>query len=221
MPRHPSFLLKIFYISLSLSRSPSLFLTLSPSLPLSFSRSPSLPLSHSISLLFFSLSLSDWWRGYARDKEREGEREREKERARERELRVCWISKHARTLSVPHSVSQSGCVIILNIGGKCVCVCVCESIASFYVTLSTQLWHTFKCTHTHTQSSRTYNTCAHFTHTHLSPYLKYTHLPHKLTHTQPRDKDFSLSNYPPVALLSLAHTHTHTLPSSQFWQALL
>ncbi len=130
MPRHPSFLLKIFYISLSPPPlSPSISLPLS--LPLSPSISPPLFLS-----LFFSFSLSlsltceegvrERKREREREKEKEKEGEREKEggregerergRERERELRACWISKHAHTLSVPHSVSQSVCDYYINAG---------------------------------------------------------------------------------------------------------
>ncbi len=116
MPRHLSFLLKIFYISLSFSLSRSLSL--------------SLPLSHSLSL---SVSLSDRWRGCARErvkerergrereterergrgreKEREGEREKERGRERKREIHC----GRAVSLSVSHSVSQSACVIIILI----------------------------------------------------------------------------------------------------------
>jgi hypothetical protein len=52
--------------------------------------------------------------------QREGERERERERKRgkerEREHPCTLVSiKHAGTLSVPHSVSQSACVIIILI----------------------------------------------------------------------------------------------------------
>jgi hypothetical protein len=86
VPRHPSFLLKIFYMSLSPSFS--LFL------PFSFSLSVSLPLS-----LFLSLSLSlrpvkrvCGERMTEREREKEGGREgeREKEGGREIRKRELW-----------------------------------------------------------------------------------------------------------------------------------
>ncbi len=53
-------------------------------------------------------------RGGEIEGEKERERERERERGKERESTPALVSiKHARTLSVPHSVSQSACVILI------------------------------------------------------------------------------------------------------------
>ena len=48
---------------------------------------------------------------------REREREREKEGGREGEMHARASRKCGRALSVPHSVSQSACVIIISIQG--------------------------------------------------------------------------------------------------------
>ncbi len=143
MPRHPSFLLKIkitildisLSLSFSLSLSPSLILSLYLPLSLSLSLYPSLSLSLSL-FIFLSLSLPPSFSHYlplslslsptGEDGLRTIEiecylyganpvHESDRERGREREQKVRACSKHfcRRALSIPHSVSQSACVIII------------------------------------------------------------------------------------------------------------